>query len=63
MMPPNLTAQQIKQLLGDDPDYFNDLSYDDVVLAISNILLIVNRLFPKGIQQKGTQKINGMLRD
>ena len=35
-------------MLESDPDYFNDLSYDNVAKAMTNVMLVADELFPWG---------------
>ena len=44
--PEGLSPHELQNLLLNDPNYFNDLSYDEVVKATTNILLIADALFP-----------------
>eukprot|EP00973_Karenia_brevis_P023199 3194804-Karenia_brevis.AAC.1 len=39
LLPPGLSDADIKQILDEDPDYFNDLCYDEVVQGMANVLL------------------------
>ena len=45
---PDAPAEQITKILDADPDYFNDLSYDNVVQAMGRVMLVSSLLFPKG---------------
>ena len=44
--PEDLSVQDMQNLLLDDPDYFNDLSYDEIVKAATNVLLLADAAFP-----------------
>ena len=44
--PEGLSQEQLQHLLLEDPDYFNDLTYDDIVTASCNILCVADALFP-----------------
>ena len=43
---PEGSADELQRLLEDEPDYFNDLEYDEVVKCMTNILLVADELFP-----------------
>eukprot|EP00959_Pyramimonas_sp_CCMP1952_P448544 9391984-Pyramimonas_sp.AAC.1 len=45
---PDVPAAQLTRLLLDDPDYFNDLDYDDVVTAIGKVMLVASALYVRG---------------
>ena len=44
--PEGLSSQEMQNLLVEDPHYFNDLSYDEVVTAATNVLLLADSVFP-----------------
>ena len=44
--PENLSAQEMQNLLLEDPNYFNDLSFDEIVKAATNLLLLADAAFP-----------------
>lgn len=44
--PENLSPQEMQNLLLEDPNYFNDLSYDEIVKAAANVLLLADASFP-----------------
>ena len=44
---PDGPPDEIRALLEEDPDYFNDLVYDDVVESIANLMLVSGSLFVK----------------
>ena len=48
---PDVPPSQITRLLQDDPDYFNDLDYDDVVTAIGKIMLVASALYVRGVER------------
>ena len=50
---PHAPPEQIRSLLEDDADYFNDLDYDNVVQAMGNVMLVASRLYQKGIPRPG----------
>ena len=43
---PEGSPEEVQKLLEDDPDYFNDLEYDEVVKCMTHILLVADELFP-----------------
>jgi hypothetical protein len=45
---PEGSSQEIEKALAEDPDYFNSLTYDNVVKAMTNVLLLADKLFPMG---------------
>ena len=49
---PDLPPPQLARILDGDPDYFNDLTYDDVVEALGGIMLVSSLLFPKGKERR-----------
>ena len=50
---PNLPPAEMQRWIENDPDYFNDVTYDDVVGGIANILLAAKSLFPLGRPRDG----------
>ena len=48
---PDVPPEEIAALLAEDPDYFNHLTYDEVVLALANVKLLADRLFPEGTRR------------
>ena len=46
LVPPGLSDEELRQLLDEDPDYFNDLCYDEVVQGMANVLLVSSKLYP-----------------
>ena len=44
---PDASPEALTATLASDPDFFNDLAYDDVVKAVANIMLISRELFKK----------------
>ena len=49
---PDLPPPQLARILDGDPNYFNDLTYDDVVEALGGIMLVSSILFPKGKERR-----------
>ena len=44
---PDVPPREIQAILMDDPEYFNDLAYDDVVGGLANILFAAKGAFQK----------------
>ncbi|CAK0896107.1 unnamed protein product [Prorocentrum cordatum] len=50
---PDLPPPQLARILDSDPNYFNDLTYDDVVEALGGgVTLVSSLLFPKGKERR-----------
>jgi hypothetical protein len=57
---PDLPSPQIARIVADDPDYFNNLGYDDVVQALGGVMLVSSFLFPAGRERQG-EKVDAPL--
>lgn len=51
---PDVAPAEIQNILLDDPDYFNNLAYDDVVGGLANILFAAKGVFQKDVPPAGT---------
>ena len=48
---PDSPPAQVQSLLDADPDYFNDIAYDDVVQAMASVLLVSGELYKRGVRR------------
>ena len=52
---PDMSADEMAKLLDEDPDYFNDLAYDNVVAGMTHVLPVASQSFPYRVPTPGTK--------
>ena len=55
MLLPTGSPDDIRKLLESDPDYFNNLTYDQCVESMTNVLLVSSKLYPYGEPIQGAE--------
>ena len=58
---PNLPPAEMQRWIENDPNYFNEVAYDDVVGGIANILLAAKSLFPLGRPRDGAEELDKLV--